>query len=59
MKILAAVLAAAGVAAHSYHIDTDEWLTAGRFRIGSNSQTAYLALDFNHEVTIVPGVGDC
>jgi len=57
MKILPALfgLATAGL----YHIDTDEWLRSGRFSIGSRNETALLSLDFNHDLTIVPGMGDC
>ena len=56
MKILPTLL---GVASAAFYIDTDEWLGAGRFRIGGRNETAYLALDFNHDMTIVPGMADC
>lgn len=41
-----------------FHIDTDEWLTYGKFAFGSNNRTAQLELDFNSDLTIITDL-DC
>jgi hypothetical protein len=57
MKLFPALFAIAS--AGLINIDTDEWLTAARLSVGSQNETAFLTLDFNQDITIIPGMSDC